>query len=134
MALSACPLLVRTPTQVRIIMSLPQGCHLLPIHPIACVEQASSHCGYNEENVLCTFLQEVYTNNWSLMLEDVDKAYRSLVAFSHLSHGIRYIHNRICRSARLPTFIEIVTRLHYDPDLMRLVRHMVKFILESVVI
>ena len=129
-ALSACPLLVRTPTQVRIILSLPQGCHLLPSHPIACVEQASSHCGYDEEKVLCTFLQEVYTNNWSLMLEDVDKAYRSLVAFSRLSHGIRYIHNRICKSARLPTFIEMVTRLHYNSDLMRLVRDMVKFILD----
>ena len=132
-ALSACPLLVRTPNQLRIMLSLPQACHILPYGMNGSIEEASptlSLCGYDEEQVLCTFIQEVYSNNWTLLAKDVETAYRHLVACSHLSHGIRYLHNRICKSSRLPPYIEMVTRLPYDKELIRLVRDMVKFVME----
>ena len=129
-ALSACPLLVKTHGRIRIIVSLPEGCHLLPDHMSASIEMASSHCGYDEEKVLCTFLREVYHDNWSLMASDVDKAHRSLVALSRMSHGIRYIHNRVCKSARLPPYIEMLTRLPYHSRLIKCVRDMFGFVLE----
>lgn len=132
-ALSACPLLVKTPSKVRVILSLPLGCHILPSTFHEEMEQCSdpSLCGYKEECVISMFLEEMYADKWGLLIRDVDTAYRHLIAHSCLSHSIRYMYNRVCRASKMPPFIEMLNRLPYDSYLLSLVRDMTRFIMES---
>ncbi len=132
LALSACPLIVKTEKHLRIILSLPWECHILPDCGMELVQLglAPNECGYREEEMLVVLLEISYKQNWNELAFDVERAYQLALAKRCVSPALRYMHNRVCKSSRLPPYINLITMLPYQHSLHNMVKELVKFVMD----
>jgi len=130
-ALSSCPLLIKEDGQLRVLLSLPEGCHLMPSAASDFLQVADEYCGYDEEQVMCLFLEAMYQSGADKLIRDVEVAHSSLTAHGGLSHSIRYMHDRMCKSSQMPPFIDLILRLPYHICLQTMMLNMLHFIQQA---
>lgn len=128
LALSSCPMLISSTNGLRVIVCVGNDHHLMPSCLADLLQKSNTLCGYNEEFMMCTLLQMYYENCMDRLVHDVNIAYSSLTAIGRLCHSIRYLHDRVCKSSRLPPFIELTMQLPYHYALQDIVLQLVHFV------